>query len=56
MEREEVETLSSNAAQLLLWLTGDIELTPLEVLDFVANLLELVLDALTRLNRPTPKR
>jgi len=55
MEREEVENLSSNAAQLLLWLTGDIELEPLEVLEFVANLLEVVLDALTKLNRRTPR-
>jgi len=55
MKREEVEVLSSNAAQLLLWLTDDIELTPLQVLDFVANLLELVLDALTRLNRQPPR-
>jgi len=55
MEREEVENVSSEGAQLALWLTGDIELETLEVLTFVANMLELVLDALTKLNRRIPR-
>jgi len=55
VKREEVEDVSSTAAQLTLWLSGDIELEVLEVLEGIATLLEVVLDALTRLNRRTPK-
>jgi len=55
VKREEVEDVSSTAAQLTLWLSGDIEMEVLEVLEGIATLLEVVLDALTRLNRRTPK-
>lgn len=55
VRREEVENVSSTAAQLTLWLSGDIEMEVLEVLEGIATLLEVVLDALTRLNRRTPK-
>lgn len=55
MEREDVEENSSDAAQATLWLSGDIAMEPLEVLELVARLLELVLDALTKLNRRAPK-
>jgi len=55
VRREEVEDVSSTAAQLTLWLSGDIEMEVLEVLEGIATLLEVVLDALTRLNRRTPK-
>jgi len=55
VRREEVEEVSSTAAQLTLWLSGDIEMEVLEVLEGIATLLEVVLDALTRLNRRTPK-
>jgi len=55
VRREEVEDVSSTAAQLTLWLSGDIEMEVLEVLEGIATLLEVVLDALTRLNQRTPK-
>lgn len=55
VQREEVEEVNSRATQLTLWLTGDIELEPLEVLEYIVTLLEVVLDALTKHSRRTRK-
>jgi len=55
MEREDVEQASSDAAQAVLWLSGDIEMSPLEVLELIVRLLELLLDVLTKNSGRAPK-
>lgn len=55
MKREDIEQATDAAAKLALWLSGDIELEPLETLEHIGDLLELALDALTKASGHAPR-
>lgn len=56
MERAEVVQATDAAAQLVLWLSDDIELEDLMVLESISSLLEVAADALCKRLGQTPKR